>query len=454
MADSSTQLFRLVIGHSGLVLFSSFVLRHFENGSPLDSRDDCGAIEFARPFVMVSAMKYAIVIPDGCADEPQPSLGGKTPLQAARVPGMDAIAAAGVVGRANNVPDHLPPGSDVANLSLLGYNPVEHFTGRAPLEAAAQGIELGTDDWAIRCNLVTIEDQIMRDFTAGHISTPEAATLLKTAQQEIGSDFLQFVPGVSYRNLLLYRGRNRIAPFTHETRTTPPHDLTDKSVADDFPRGPGSDMLNELMSRSVKVFAEHPVNKQRRSDGKLPATNVWLWGLGKAPRLPSFRDLYGKSGQMITAVDLLRGLAVLIGWQRIAVPGATGYLDTDYSAKGRYAIEALASTDIICVHVEATDEASHEGNVTAKIQALEEIDRHIVRPLHSALQKLDQYRILISPDHPTPVRTKTHSHGFVPFTLAGTAIAPDEFTTYDEVSAGGSELCFDDGWRLMRYFLG
>ncbi len=396
-------------------------------------------------------MKYAIVIPDGCADEPQQALGGCTPLQAAQIPHMDAVATAGVVGRANNVPASLPPGSDVANLSLLGYDPLAHFTGRAPLEAAAQGIELGPDDWAVRCNLVTVLDQTMRDFTAGHISSEEAKALLATAQEKLGSDRLQFVPGVSYRNLLICRDG---APFAETTRTTPPHDLTDKSVLDDYPRGPGSDLLNQLMADSVPLFAEHPINVARQQAGKLPATNIWLWGQGRTPRLEPFADVYGLRGAMITAVDLLRGLAALLGWQRIEVPGATGYTDTDYAAKGRYAIDALDHTDIICVHVEATDEASHEGDCQAKVKALEEIDRHIVGPLYQSLQNQGDFRILISPDHPTPLRTKTHSHGFVPWTIAGTGITPDTCTTYDDVTAGNSALAFPEGWKLMRFFLG
>jgi 2,3-bisphosphoglycerate-independent phosphoglycerate mutase len=309
-------------------------------------------------------MKYAIIIPDGSADEPQESLGGKTPLEAAEIPAMDAVASAGVIGRSSNEPESLPPGSDVAMLSLLGYNPLENFTGRAPLEAAAQGIELGPEDWAVRCNLVTIEGQVMRDFTAGHVSSQEAAELLKTAQEELGDDRLQFFPGVSYRNLLVLRGAGRPAPFSSHTRTTPPHDLTDKPVLDDYPRGPGSEVLCQLMSESVGVFAEHPVNAARRSQGKLPATNVWLWGLGCRPQLQSFSELHGKQGAMITAVDLLRGLATLIGWQRIEVPGATGYVDTDYAAKGRYAVDALGQFELVCVHVEATDEASHQGDAS------------------------------------------------------------------------------------------
>ena len=370
------------------------------------------------------------------------------------MPAMDEIAASGVVGRANHIPASLPPGSDVANMSLLGYDPLANFTGRAPLEAAAQGIELGPDDWAVRCNLVTIEDQIMCDFTAGHISTDEAAKLLRSAQDELVGDLpLQFVPGVSYRNLMLYRGKGRDAPFAADTRTTPPHDLTDKSVADDYPRGAGSDLLHDLMSGSMSLFADHPVNRDRRDAGKLPATNMWLWGLGRTPKLPAFREEYGLRGTMITAVDLLRGLATLIGWERIEAPGATGYLDTDYASKGRCAIAALQTTDVVCVHVEATDEASHEGNVTEKIKALEEIDRHIVAPILQALRSGGDYRITVTPDHPTPLRIKTHSHGPVPFAIAGTGVAADQYATYDELAANQSELAFEQGWKFMSYFL-
>ena len=399
-------------------------------------------------------MKYAIVIPDGCADEPQASLDGLTPLQAARTPAMDRVATRGVVGRANHVPEHLPAGSDVANLSLLGYDPEANYSGRAPLEAAAQGISLGPEDWAIRCNLVTIEDQVMRDFTAGHISTEEATLLLRSAQEELVGDLpLEFVPGVSYRNLLIYRGHEQAAAFTRETRTTAPHDLTDRSIADDYPRGGGSSLLHDLMGRSVALFAQHPVNVARRNSGRLPATNLWLWGLGRTPQLEPFQQVYGCVGKMITAVDLLRGLASLIGWQRIEVPGATGYTDTDYAAKGRYAIESLPTTDLICVHVEATDEASHEGDVSAKVKALEEIDRHIVGPLLDALDAQGDFRLLVTPDHPTPLRTKTHSHGFVPLALAGAGILADDCTTYDEINAAQSTLNFPEGWKLMRYFL-
>ena len=404
-------------------------------------------------------MKYAIVIPDGAADEPQQTLGGRTPLEAAHTPHMDRVATMGVVARACHTPKDLPAGSEIGNLSLLGYNPFDNFTGRAPMEAAAQGIQLGPEDWAVRCNLVTIEDQVMCDFTADHISTKEATKLLAAAQEQVASDpkyrgALEFAPGVSYRNLLIWRGSKLPAPFTNDTRTRAPHDITDQSVLEDHPRGPGSDVLSELMSASIDVFRDHPVNLARQKSGKRPATNVWLWGLGQAPRLRAFADQYGLRGAMITAVDLLRGIAALVGWDRIEVPGATGYLDTDYAAKGRAAADALQRYDIVCVHIEASDEASHEGRCDEKVKAIEQIDRHIVGPLLEGLASHGDWRIMISPDHPTFLRTKVHTHGNVPVAMAGAGIAPDEFTTYGDTNAARSKLAFDEGWRLMPWFIG
>jgi 2,3-bisphosphoglycerate-independent phosphoglycerate mutase len=404
-------------------------------------------------------MKYAIVIPDGAADEPQESLGGKTPLEAADTPNMDRVASMGVVARACHTPKALPAGSEIGNLSLLGYNPFENFNGRAPMEAASQGIQLGPQDWAVRCNLVTIEDQVMRDFTADHICTDEATKLLATAQEKIASDAkyrgaIEFVPGVSYRNLMLWRGAKLPCPFTNDTRTRAPHDITDQSVIEDHPRGPGSDILCDIMAASIGVFRDHPVNAARQKAGHRPATNVWLWGLGQAPRLKAFKDEYGRRGAMITAVDLLRGIAALIGWDRIEVPGATGYLDTDYAAKGRYGVEALNKYEIVCVHVEASDEASHEGRVEEKVKAIEQIDRHVVGPLLDALASHGDWRIMISPDHPTFLRTKVHTHGNVPVAMAGTGIAPDECTSYGDTNAARSKLAFDEGWNVMPWFIG
>lgn len=397
-------------------------------------------------------MKYALVIPDGVADEPQPSLGGRTPLQAARIPHMDEVARLGIVGRTDNVPPSMPSGSDVGTMSLFGYDPLTYHTGRAPLEAAAQGIELAPDDWAIRCNLVTIAGGVMKSFTAGQIPNDLGAELIQLMQKSLcGDPHWKFYPGVSYRNLLIWRGRGEPSPFAEDTQTVPPHDLTDQPVAAGLPQGTGSELLRKLMSQSEELFRDHAGNRAR---DELAASGVWLWGQGKAPSLEPFVEKFGKRGAVITAVDLLRGLGSLLGWKIVEVAGATGYLDTDYVAKGRAAIEALqAETDFVVVHVEATDEASHEGEVEEKVKAVEQIDRHIVGPLHDWLKSQGDYRLLISPDHPTFLRTKTHSHGDCPFALCGLGVTPDSSTQYNEVIAAASPLGFTSGADLMPFFL-
>ena len=405
-------------------------------------------------------MKYVIVIPDGCADEPQESLGGKTPLQAAHTPNMDRVARMGVVGRTDNVPPTLTPASDVATLSLFGYDPLEVYTGRAPLETAAMGIPLGQGDWAIRCNLVNVDRDEMRDFTAGHITNEHGKALIQTMQEKFGGPVrfgglqgkLEFHAGVSYRNILVYRGTD--APFGTDTKTQPPHDIPDKPIAGHVPKGAGSDLLNHLMTESRALFADHPTNQARRAAGQKPATQVWLWGQGRAPSLKKFQDVYGKKGAIISAVDLVRGVGILLGWKRIDVPGATGYLDTDYGAKGRYGIEALKDHDVVCVHVEAPDEASHEGRADEKVKALERIDHDIVGPMLEALPRYGDWRILVSPDHRTPLRTRAHSYGMVPFAIAGTGVEAKGQTSYDEVVAASADLEFKQGWRLMKWFLG
>jgi len=405
-------------------------------------------------------MKYAIIIPDGCADEPQEALGGKTPLQAARTPNMDRIAQTGVVGRSNNVPATLTPASDVATLSLFGYDPLVVYTGRAPLETAAMGLHLGAGDWAVRCNLVFVENEQMRDFTAGHITAMDGRALIEEIQETLGGPvktgegkggIIEFHPGVSYRNIMIYRGNK--APFTDETKTQPPHDIPDRPIAGYLPKGPGSTLLQSLMQRSRAVLNDHPVNQARKARGEKPATQIWLWGQGKAPSLRPFAEVYGKRGAILSAVDLVRGVGTLLGWTRIDVPGATGYLDTDYAAKGRYGVEALQTHDVVCVHVEAPDEASHEGKADAKVKALEEIDRHIIGPLLAALPRHGDWRILVSPDHRTPLRTRAHAHGAVPFAVAGTGVAAKGQQSYDEIVAAASDLAFDSGYQLMPWFL-
>ena len=399
-------------------------------------------------------MKYALIIPDGVADEPQPSLDGKTPLQAAKIPNMDSIARCGIVGRADNVPASMASGSDVGTMSLFGYDPLTCHTGRAPLEAAAQGIELGPDDWAIRCNLVTVLDGIMRSFTAGQIPNDLARHLIELLQRNCcGDRSWKFHPGISYRNLLIYRGRGGSPPFSSTTTTFPPHDITDQTIEPYLPSGQGSDLLQELMDHSAELFAASQENQARQQQGELPATHIWLWGLGKAPALEPFAERFGKMAAIVTAVDLMRGIAKLIGWKVVEVPGATGYTDTDFAAKGRYAIDTLNDVDFVIVHVEATDEASHEGDAHAKVAAVEQIDAEIAGPVHEYLKRQGDYRILVCPDHPTFLRTKTHSHGFVPFAMCGREIEADSAQTYDEISASGSAVVFEPGHQLMPSFL-
>lgn len=411
-------------------------------------------------------MKYAIIIPDGFADEPIDSLGGRTPMQAARTPNFDALAPTGALGRSHNVPPNLPPGSDVATLALLGYNPESVYTGRAPLEAAALGVELGPFDWAFRCNLVTLEEGRMKSFTAGHISSEEAAELLASAEEkiaplwnEISPDArgtIQFLPGVSYRNLMIFRPESQDAGslFSQKTFTRPPHDYTDQSIADALPSGEGAALIRRLMEATEALFAGHPVNRKRVERGLLPVTCAWLWGQGRKPRIEPFAERFGGiAGGMITAVDLLRGIAKYLGWERIDVPGITGYVDTDYAAKGQYAADALDRFDLVCVHIEATDESGHEGATEKKIKALEEIDAKTLPPILDKLRGGPEWRLLISPDHPTPIALKTHSLGAVPWLIAGSDITGDGAATYDEVTAQKSPRYFERGEALMPLFL-
>lgn len=422
-------------------------------------------------------MKYAIIIPDGFADEPVESLGGRTPMQAAETPNFDALAPKGAIGRSHNVPPNLTPGSDVATLALMGYDPAEVYTGRAPLEAAAMGIELGENDWAFRCNLVTLGDGKMQSFTAGHISSEEAAELLAGVEEKIAPRWneispdapgvIQFYPGVSYRNLMIFRPETKKGGeiFSSKTLTRPPHDYTDKPFAPALPSGDGAERIRRLMDETEKLFADHPVNRKRIARGLPPATCAWLWGEGRKPKITPFTERFaahtpnGRSGGalrggMITAVDLLRGIARYLDWERIDVPGITGYVDTDYAAKGRYAADALDRLDLVCVHVEATDESGHEGAAEKKRKALEDIDAKVLPPVLDKLRSFPEWRLLITPDHPTPVSLKTHSLGAVPWLIVGSDIPGDGFATYDEATAAASPRYFERGWELMPRFLG
>jgi 2,3-bisphosphoglycerate-independent phosphoglycerate mutase len=300
---------------------------------------------------------------------------------------------------------------------------------------------------------MTIEDGRMTDFTAGHITSEEGRALIEALARTIQEPRVEFHAGVSYRNLMIYRGRPGETPFTDDTHTTPPHDVPDQPASEHLPRGTGSERLRRLMTAGAEVVRDHPVNRARRAAGKRPANAIWLWGQGKAPRLPPFRDLHGLRGAILSAVDLVRGVGVLAGWDRIDVPGATGYLDTDYAAKGRYAVKALEDHDIVCVHVEAPDEASHEGRADAKVEALERIDHDIVRPLRRALEGHGAWRMLVSPDHATLLRTRSHDRAPVPWAMAGTGLAASGLSYDEQAAEATGRPVLDEGYKLMGMFL-
>lgn len=380
-------------------------------------------------------------------------------MQAARLPNMDRIARTGVCGLTNNVPASLTPASDVATLSLFGYDPLEVYTGRAPLEAAALGVTLGPNDWAIRCNTVHIVDGIMRDFTAGHISSEEGRQLIDLLRASLPhaplgnlAKRLELVSGVSYRNLLIYRGDDKPV-LGNDLKTQPPHDIPDKPVVGYLPSGTGANLFQIIMDWSRRVFADHPVNQTRRAASQRDATQVWLWGQGLAPTITKFSDRYRKRGAITSGVDLVRGVGALLGWDRLEAAGITDYLDNDYAAQGRLAIQNLDKYDLVCVHVEAPDEASHAGMAKEKVEALERIDADIVGPLLDVSPKFGDWRILVAPDHRTPLTTRAHSYGAVPYAVAGTGIRASGIEHYDEVHASNGMPAFDPGWKLMDWLL-
>ncbi|MBN2590853.1 MAG: cofactor-independent phosphoglycerate mutase [Sedimentisphaerales bacterium] len=391
--------------------------------------------------------KYVIIIPDGAADEPLDIFDGKTPLEAAETPNMDEICRIGRQGMVRTVPDGLEAGSDVAQMSLLGYDPKRYYTGRAPIEATARNINLGPNDWVFRCNLVTIADNKMADHSAGHISTPEAEKLIKDLDDMLGSDKMRFHTGVSYRHLLVFKN----ADF--EVQTYPPHDHIGTEIEKILPRGKGADILIDLMARSQQFFANHDINRVRQDLGENQVSSIWLWGHGKRAQMESFEKKFGLKGATITGVDLVRGLSKLIGFDLINVPGATGFIDTNFEGKGQAAIEALDKYDIVFVHVEAPDEAAHGGNAQLKMKMIEQIDKHVVGPVFKAIQNYDQWRILVLPDHPTPVQTCSHSPEPVPFAMAGYDINGILKKGFSESNSAKSGFKIDNGFELMEYFL-
>ena len=372
-------------------------------------------------------MKLIVLLGDGMADLPLEVLGGRTPLQAAEKPNMDRLARQGRSGLARTVPEGFAPGSDVANLSVLGYDPAECYTGRAPLEAAAMNVYLGPDDIAFRCNFVTIEEGLMKDYSAGHISTEEGRELIDSLAPLIPGRKLY--PGVSYRNLLVLQAGGK-------AECTPPHDISGRPVAEHLPRGQDSELLRFLMEAARPVLEKHPVNRRRIAAGKRPANAIWLWGQGPAPHMPSFAKKYGLSGAMISAVDLLKGIGRYAGLEVIDVPGATGNIDTNYQGKVDAALDSLKSRDYVYLHIEAPDEAGHEGEIDLKVKAIELFDEKVVGPVLQGLEERgEDWRVLLMPDHATPIAIKTHSSDPVPFTIAGRDIEPDGVESFDELAA-------------------
>lgn len=400
-------------------------------------------------------MKVAVLLGDGMADVPLPELDGKTPLEAASTPNMDALARAGTLGLAVTVPPGLPAGSDVANLSVFGYDPRKCYTGRAPLEAASMGIALGPEDVAYRLNLVTLlpgtSEVYLDDFSAGHITSEESRRIVTDLSGQLAEDGFEFYPGVSYRHVMVWRGGKV------DIETTPPHDIQGKPIHPYLPKGEGADKLLHLITGSQIVLKDHPVNLSRLEKGQKPANSIWLWGQGKRPAMERFRDLYGMDGAVVSAVDLLKGIGRAAGLEAPDVPGATGYIDTNYESKVRVALDALTRMDFVYLHVEAPDEAAHGGNLEHKLQAIAEFDARIVGPVRAGLEASgEDFAILVMPDHPTPIPARTHTRDAVPFALyvskdRGARKGGAAFSEFEALSTG---VLVPEAHRLLGHIVG
>ena len=389
------------------------------------------------------------------ADHPLDELGGRTPIEAAATPAMDRLVAQGLTGQYCPIPEGLLPGSDIGNLSLFGYDPCATFSGRAPIEAANQGITLAADEVAFRCNLVTLVDGTMRDFTSSHITTEEARVIIATLNETLAKEFpVAFNTGVSYRHLAVLRNSAAASDAALvATQCTPPHDITGQDYAGYLPSGEADTLLRAMMDRSREVLADHPVNRDRIARGLNPATSIWLWGQGRAPKMASYAELYGKTGAVVSAVDLVKGIGVCAGLQVLNVPGATGYLDTDYAGKVSAALGALETLDVAFIHVEAPDETAHQGRTDLKMQAIADFDRHVVAPCLEWAERRGDTRVLVAPDHFTLISTKTHAGGPCPFALYGPGVPVGGQTAYSEGVAATSGILIRDGHRLVRAFL-
>ncbi|WP_303107159.1 cofactor-independent phosphoglycerate mutase [uncultured Ruminococcus sp.] len=401
-------------------------------------------------------MKYLVMLCDGMADEPNEALGNSTPMEKANKPCMDSLAAKAEVGIVKTVAEGLKPGSDVANLSVLGYEPAVYYSGRSPLEAASIGIDLKDTDVTLRCNLVTLSDdedyenKTILDYCADDISSEEAKILIEYIQEKLGNDVFRFYPGVSYRHCLVWSNGN-----PHPGVLTPPHDITGKVITDYIPKGEDVDELYDLMKKSYDLLKDHPVNQARIARGKRPANSIWLWGEGTKPLLDNFSEKFGIKGSMISAVDLLKGIAICAGMNSVDVDGATGYLDTNFDGKCKAAIEEFKNgADLVYVHVEAPDECGHRGEIENKVKAIEMIDEHILGPVVEFLKGYDDFAVLVCPDHPTPLSIRTHTSTPVPYLI---------YDSKNEINSGVKVFCekearetgnyIEKGFTMMNYFL-
>jgi 2,3-bisphosphoglycerate-independent phosphoglycerate mutase len=406
---------------------------------------------------MPDKMKYVTIVGDGMADYPVQSLGGRTPLMVARTPHMDWMAENGEIGLVKTIPDGFNPGSEIANLSIFGYNPLFYYTGRGPLEAASLGVKLGADDIAFRCNLVTLKFQgnkmVMEDFSAGHITDEEAKRVIIDLNKEMETNEIRFYAGVSYRHLMVLK--NGAGKFSNleKSEITPPHDIIGKEITPFLPQMKG--LIFTLMEESQRLLKNHPVNHAREAKGLAPANSIWLWGQGRWPKMITLKERFGMDGYVISAVHLIKGIGILAGLEVLEVPGITGYFDTNYDGKAQYALTGLKKKDFVYVHVEAPDEAGHMGNLRLKIEAIEAFDEKVVGAILKGMREFKRYRVLVLPDHPTPLSVRTHTADPVPYVIyssEGNATS-GHGKTFDEVSAGESGISVEKGFELIERFL-
>lgn len=400
-------------------------------------------------------MKYVVVLYDGMADYPVPALGGKTPMMVAKKPNLDYLAQRAEVGLVRTVAPGLKPGSDVANMSVLGFDPMKYYTGRSPLEAASMGIDMAPSDVSLRCNLVTLseddkpyEEKTIEDYCADDISTEEAAELIKAVQEKFGNDTFHFYPGVSYRHCLIWKNGT-----TDLGTMTAPHDITGKVITEHLSTSENAKPLIQMMKDSYELLKSHPINLARKARGKRPANSIWLWGEGTRPAMGSFEQIHGITGGMVSAVDLLKGIASCAGMEVAEVPGATGYIDTNFEGKANAALDILTRRDFVYIHFEATDECGHRNEPENKVKAIEMIDSRVLPILFEGLKKYDDYKIMVLPDHPTPIVTRTHASDPVPYLIYHKNGEVEGVDTINEETAKATGNFIDFGPSIMTHFI-